>query len=138
MKRNATAVWTGSLKEGAGKITTQSNVLNNTQYSFKTRFEDGNGTNPEELVAAAHAGCFTMQLTAYINEAGFNVVSIETKCDIDFQNGSIVGSHLSLTAKVDSIATDEFQLLVTKAERNCPISKLLNTAITSSATLVRS
>lgn len=138
MKRNATAVWKGSLKQGDGKISTQSNVLNNTQYSFKTRFEDGNGTNPEELIAAAHAGCFTMQLTAYINEAGFSVDSIETKCDIDFQNGSIVGSHLSIVGKVSGIETDEFQLLVTKAERNCPISKLLNTAITSSATLVRS
>jgi osmotically inducible protein OsmC len=138
MKRNATAVWSGSLKEGAGKITTQSNVLSNTQYSFKTRFEDGNGTNPEELVAAAHAGCFTMQLTAYINEAGFNVASIETKCDIDFQNGSIVGSHLSVLARIDDIETDEFQQLVSKAEKNCPISKLLSTAITSNATLVRS
>lgn len=138
MKRNATAVWAGSLKEGEGKITTQSNVLSNTQYSFKTRFEQGNGTNPEELIAAAHAGCFTMQLTAYINEAGYNVASIETKCDIDFQNGSIVGSHLSVVARIDDIETDEFQQLVTKAETNCPISRLLNTAITSNATLVRS
>lgn len=138
MKRNATAVWSGSLKEGAGKITTQSNVLSNTQYSFKTRFEDGNGTNPEELVAAAHSGCFTMQLTAYINEAGFNVASIETKCDIDFQDGSIVGSHLSVLARIDGIETDEFQQLVKKAEKNCPMSKVLNTAITSNATLVRS
>ena len=136
MKRNATAVWAGSLKEGAGKITTQSNVLSNTQYSFKTRFEDGVGTNPEELVAAAHAGCFTMQLTAYINEAGFDVASIETKCDIDFQNGSVVGSHLSVIARIDKISTDEFQALVKKAETNCPISRLLNTTITSNATLV--
>ncbi|HEU0137080.1 MAG TPA: OsmC family peroxiredoxin, partial [Flavobacterium sp.] len=83
MKRNATAVWQGSLKEGAGKISTQSTTLNNAQYSFKTRFEDGVGTNPEELVAAAHAGCFTMQLSAYIGEAGHEVGSIETKCDID-------------------------------------------------------
>ncbi|ALM47795.1 peroxiredoxin [Flavobacterium psychrophilum] len=138
MKRNATAVWSGSLKEGEGKITTQSNVLSNTQYSFKTRFESGNGTNPEELIAAAHAGCFTMQLTAYINEAGYNVASVETKCDIDFQDGSVVGSHLSVLARIDDIETDEFQQLVTKAETNCPISRLLNTAITSSATLVRS
>lgn len=138
MKRNATAVWAGSLKEGEGKITTQSNVLNNTQYSFKTRFEQGNGTNPEELIAAAHAGCFTMQLTAYINEAGYDVASIETKCDIDFQNGSVVGSHLSVIARIDDLETDEFQQLVTKAETTCPISRLLNTAITSSATLVRS
>jgi len=138
MKRNATAVWAGSLKEGEGKISTQSGVLSNTQYSFRTRFESGNGTNPEELIAAAHAGCFTMQLTAYINEAGYNVASIETKCDVDFQDGSIVGSHLSLVARIDDIETDEFQQLVTKAEKNCPISRLLNTAITSSATLVRS
>lgn len=137
MKRHATAHWEGSLKEGAGKLTTQSTVLNNTQYSFKTRFEDGNGTNPEELVAAAHSGCFTMQLTAYINEAGYEVNSIETKCDIDFQNGSIVGSHLSVVAKVAKISTDEFQQLVTKAESNCPISRLLNTKITSNATLVQ-
>ena len=138
MKRNATAVWAGSLKEGEGKISTQSGVLSNTQYSFRTRFESGNGTNPEELIAAAHAGCFTMQLTAYINEAGYNVASIETKCDVDFQDGSVVGSHLSLVARIDDIETDEFQQLVTKAEKNCPISRLLNTAITSSATLVRS
>lgn len=138
MKRHATAVWAGSLKEGQGKITTQSNVLSNTQYSFKTRFEDGNGTNPEELVAAAHAGCFTMQLTAYINEAGFNVASIETKCDIDFQNGSVVGSHLSVLARIDDITTDQFQELVKKAETNCPISRLLNTAISANATLVQS
>ncbi|WP_159799122.1 OsmC family peroxiredoxin [Flavobacterium sp. MK4S-17] len=138
MKRHATAVWAGSLKEGNGKITTQSNVLSNTQYSFKTRFEDGNGTNPEELIAAAHSGCFTMQLTAYLNEAGYRVASIETKCDIDFQNGSVVSSHLSVIARIDDIETNEFQQLVKKAETNCPISKLLNTQISSNATLVRS
>ena len=138
MKRHATAVWAGSLKDGLGKITTQSNVLSNTQYSFKTRFESGNGTNPEELIAAAHAGCFTMQLTAYLNEDGFNVASIETKCDIDFQNGSVVSSHLSVLARVDDIETDQFQQLVKKAEINCPISRLLNTQITSHATLVQS
>lgn len=137
MKRNATAVWEGSLKEGNGKISTQSNVLNGTQYSFKTRFEQGNGTNPEELIAAAHAGCFTMQLTAYINEAGFRVASVETKCDVDFQDGSVVGSHLNVIARVDEISTDKFQELVKKAETNCPISRLLNTEITSNGTLVQ-
>ena len=136
MKRNATAVWEGSLKEGNGKISTQSTVLSNAQYSFKTRFEQGNGTNPEELIAAAHAGCFTMQLTAYLNEAGFTVASIETKCDVDFQDGSVVGSHLSVLARVDDISTDKFQELVKKAETTCPISRLLNTEITSNATLV--
>lgn len=136
MKRNAKAVWEGSLKEGSGKISTESNVLNNTQYSFKTRFEQGNGTNPEELIAAAHAGCFTMQLTAYLNEAGFTVASIETKCDIDFQDKTVVGSHLSVLARVDDISTEKFQELVKKAETTCPISRLLNTEITSNATLV--
>ena len=136
MKRNATAVWKGSIKEGKGSISTQSTVLNNTQYSFGSRFEEGVGTNPEELVAAAHSGCFSMQLSAFITEAGFEIESIQTKCDIDFQNGTIVSSHLTVEAKIPGISNDTFQELVTKAEKNCPISKLLNTEITSSATLV--
>ncbi|MEO5777607.1 MAG: OsmC family protein [Flavobacterium sp.] len=136
MKRNATAVWKGSLKEGKGALTTQSTVLNNTQYSFGSRFEEGVGTNPEELVAAAHSGCFTMQLSAFITEAGFVIESIQTKCEIDFQNGTIVGSHLTVEGKVAGISNETFQELVTKAEKNCPISKLLNTDITSSATLL--
>jgi len=136
MKRNATAVWKGSVKEGAGTLTTQSKVLDNAQYSFKTRFENGIGTNPEELIAAAHSGCFTMQLSAYITEEGFEVESLETKCDVDFQDGSVVGSHLTVTGKVKDITEDKFQELVSKAESNCPISRLLDTKITSSATLV--
>ena len=136
MKRNATAVWKGSVKEGKGTLTTQSTVLNNTQYSFGSRFEDGIGTNPEELVAAAHSGCFTMQLSAFIGEAGFEAENIQTKCVIDFQNGAIVGSHLTVEASIRGITEETFQELVTKAEKNCPISKLLNTEITSSATLV--
>jgi osmotically inducible protein OsmC len=136
MKRNATAVWNGSLKEGAGKLTTQSTTLKDTQYSFKSRFEDGVGTNPEELIAAAHAGCFAMQLSAFITEEGFEIESIETKCDIDLVDGSIVSSHLTVTAKVKAISEDIFQQLVTKAEKNCPISKVLNAAISTAATLV--
>lgn len=136
MKRNATAVWKGSVKEGKGALTTQSTVLNNTQYSFGSRFEDGIGTNPEELVAAAHSGCFTMQLSAFIGEAGFEADNIQTKCVIDLQNGAIVGSHLTVEASIPGISEESFQELVTKAEKNCPISKLLNTEITSSATLV--
>ncbi|MES2805655.1 MAG: OsmC family peroxiredoxin [Bacteroidota bacterium] len=135
MKRNATAVWNGSLKEGAGKLTTQSTTLKDTQYSFKSRFEEGVGTNPEELVAAAHSGCFTMQLSAYITEAGFEIESIETKCDIDLVDGTIITSHLTVNAKVSAITDDVFQQLVTKAEKNCPISKLLNAAISTTATL---
>ena len=136
MKRNATAVWKGSIKEGKGALTTQSTVLNSTQYSFGSRVEEGVGTNPEELVAAAHSGCFTMQLSAFIGEAGFTADSIETKCAIDFQNGAIVSSQLTVEAKIPGISDDKFQELVTKAEKNCPISKLLNTEITSSATLL--
>ncbi|MFV8326308.1 OsmC family peroxiredoxin [Flavobacterium sp. ZS1P14] len=136
MKRNATAVWNGSLKEGAGKLTTQSKTLENTQYSFKSRFDEGVGTNPEELVAAAHSGCFTMQLSAYITEAAFEIESIETKCDIDLVEGTIITSHLTVSAKVKGITDEVFQQLVTKAEKTCPVSKLLNAAISTTATLV--
>jgi osmotically inducible protein OsmC len=136
MKRHATAVWKGSLKEGAGHLSTQSGTLEKTQYSFKSRFEEGVGTNPEELVAAAHSGCFTMQLSAYITEGGFEIESIETKCEINLLEGKIVSSHLTVSAKVKEITNDVFQELVTKAEQNCPISKLLDTEISTEASLV--
>jgi len=135
MKRHATAVWKGSLKEGAGHLSTQSGTLEKTQYSFKSRFEEGVGTNPEELVAAAHSGCFTMQLSAYITEGGFEIESIETKCDINLLEGKIVSSDLTVSAKVKGITNDAFQELVTKAETNCPISKLFDTEISTKATL---
>jgi len=136
MKRNATAVWNGSGKEGNGHLTTQSTTLNNTQYSFSSRFENGVGTNPEELIAAAHAGCFTMKLSFVLGAAGFTPESIETKCTIDLTDGSIVGSHLEVEAKVPGISEDVFLASVTDAEKNCPVSKLLNTTITSSAKLL--
>lgn len=136
MKRNATAVWSGDVKTGNGKISTQSTTLDNAQYSYKTRFEEGVGTNPEELIAAAHSGCFTMQLSAYISEEGYTVERLETKCDVDFQNGAVVSSHLTVSGKIEGISNDDFQKLVSKAEQNCPISKLLDTEITSSATLL--
>ncbi|EIA07783.1 OsmC family protein [Flavobacterium frigoris] len=136
MKRNATAVWNGSLKEGAGKLTTQSTLIENAQYSFKSRFEEGVGTNPEELIAAAHAGCFTMQLSAFIGELDFEIESIETKCDIELVDGTITTSHLTVSAKIKGISDDDFQQQVTKAEKNCPISKVLNAAISTTATLV--
>lgn len=135
MKRHATALWQGSLKDGAGILSTQSGVLNSTKYSFKTRFEDGIGTNPEELAAAAHAGCFTMQLSAFITEGGFHIQTLETRCDITLESGTITSSHLTVKGKVDGIAEEEFQALVKKAEENCPISKLFNTRISSEATL---
>jgi osmotically inducible protein OsmC len=129
MKRNATAFWQGTGKEGQGHLTTQSSVLNKTQYSFNTRFADGIGTNPEELIAAAHAGCFTMKLSFVLNAAGFTADSLETKCDITLDNGAITSSHLTLTAKVPGIDAAKFAECVADAEKNCPVSKLLNTAI---------
>lgn len=135
MKRNATAVWQGTGKEGKGHLTTQSTVLNQTQYSFNSRFAEGVGTNPEELIAAAHAGCFTMKLSFNLSEAGFTPESLETKCEITFENGKITLSHLILTAKVPEISKEKFDELVADAEANCPISKLLNTEITVDATL---
>ena len=138
MKRYATAVWKGSLKEGAGHLSTQSGTLQNTQYSFKSRFEEGIGTNPEELVAAAHSGCFTMQFSAYVTEKGYEIESIETKCDINLLEGRIVSSHLTVKANVKGISNEEFQELISKAEANCPISKLFDTEITTDASLVLS
>ncbi len=135
MKRNATAVWQGTGKEGKGNLTTQSNVLSNTQYSYKSRFEEGNGTNPEELVAAAHAGCFTMKVSFLLVAAGFTAENLETKCEINLESGAIIGSHLILTAKIPGISLEKFNEVVADAEKNCPISKLLNTKISVDAKL---
>ena len=136
MKRNAIAVWNGTGKEGTGHLTTQSTVLNKTQYSFNSRFADGVGTNPEELVAAAHAGCFTMKLSFILNAAGFTPDEIETRCDITLQDGSITESHLTVKAKVPAVSKEQFDAAVADAKANCPISKLLNTNITHEAILL--
>lgn len=135
MIRHASAVWNGSGKEGKGTLSSQSGVLNQTQYSFNSRFADGIGTNPEELVAAAHAGCFTMKLSFVLGEAGYTPDSLETKCEITFENGAITKSHLSVKGSVPGISKEKFDECVKNAEENCPISKLLNTAISSEATL---
>ena len=135
MKRNATAVWQGTGKEGKGHLTTQSTTLNKTQYSFGSRFENGVGTNPEELVAAAHAWCFTMKLSFVLQAAGFTADEIETKCDIDLVDGAITSSHLTVHAKVPGISKEKFDESVADAKANCPISKLYNTEITAEATL---
>lgn len=136
MKRNATAIWQGTGKEGKGTLSVPSNVLKNTPYSFKTRFEEGVlGTNPEELVAAAHAGCFTMKLSFNIDAAGFTADKLETKCEINFENGTITNSHLTVAAQVKGMPKQKFDEAVADAEKNCPISKLLNTKITVSASL---
>ena len=124
MKRHATAVWNGSGKEGNGTLTTQSNTLSNTQYSYKSRFEEGTGTNPEELIAAAHAGCFSMKLSFVLGAAGFTPDNIDTTCTINFENGAITGSHLEVKATVPKIDVAKFDESVADAKTNCIISKL--------------
>lgn len=131
MKRHSTAHWTGSGKEGKGHLTTQSTVLNHNQYSFGSRFEEGIGTNPEELVAAAHAGCFTMKLSFVLGAAGFTPESLETKCVITLLDGAITSSHLTVTASVPGCPADVLAASVKEAELNCPISKLLNCEIST-------
>lgn len=135
MKRTATAVWNGSGKEGSGNLSTQSSTLNKTQYSYKSRFEEGTGTNPEELIAAAHAGCFSMKLSFVLGGAGFTPDSIETTSTVTLENGAITGSHLVVKAKVPGIPADKFKECAEDAKANCPISKALNTNITMEASL---
>lgn len=136
MKRNATANWKGTGKEGKGLVSTTSTVLNNTQYSFNSRFAEGVGTNPEELIAAAHSGCFAMKLSFVLNEAGFTADDLTVTCTITLENGAITNSHLVLTGKVPSISKEKFDECAQNAKANCPISKLLNTNITLEAALV--
>ena len=136
MKRNATAVWNGSGKEGNGNLTTQSTVLNDTQYSYKSRFEEGIGTNPEELIAAAHAGCYTMKLSFVLGGANFTPEHLETRCDITLDNGVITKSELTVTGKVPGITADEFLKLAQDAHEGCLVGKLFNCGkILVSATL---
>lgn len=136
MKRTATANWKGSGKEGNGKLQTQSGVLNDHQYSYKTRFEHGIGTNPEELVAAAHAGCYSMKLSFILNAAGFTPTNIDTECTVNLENGAIIESHLEVKASVPDIDEAKFQQCAEEAKQTCPISKSLTANITLMATLV--
>ncbi|MES2004137.1 MAG: OsmC family protein [Bacteroidota bacterium] len=136
MKRTATAVWNGSGKEGNGHLSTQSTVLNNTQYSFNSRFADGVGTNPEELMAAAHAGCFTMKLSFVLGAAGFTPDTLETGCTISLEDGAITKSELVVKAKVPGITEEKFQECAADAKANCPVSKAYNMAISLEASLV--
>lgn len=137
MKRHATAVWNGSGKEGNGHVSVQSTLFTNAQYSFNSRFAEGVGTNPEELVAAAHAGCFSMKLTFVLGAAGFTADTIETNCIITLspEQGAITNSHLVLKAKVPGISQEKFDECVADAKANCPISKLLNADISIESTL---
>ena len=136
MKRTATAHWEGDLKEGKGNISSQSTVLNHTNYSFKTRFEDGIGTNPEELLAAAHAGCFTMAVSSILGQAGFTPTALDTEAQVTLEGLAITASHLIIKGTVPGISAEQFQEIVKTAEQNCLISKVLNIPITSQATLL--
>jgi osmotically inducible protein OsmC len=140
MERTASAVWHGSLKEGKGTISTQSTTLKDTQYSFGSRFAEGVGTNPEELIAAAHAGCFSMALSAQLTEAGFVPDSIETtaRLTLEMQGGpTITKIHLTTRARVPKIEKAKFDELAGNAKTGCPVSKVLKAAeITLDATLV--
>ena len=135
MKRSANANWKGSGKEGKGTVTADSGVLSGTPISFRTRFEEVQGTSPEELVAAAHAGCYSMKLSFVLGAAGFTPDNIDTKCTITLDNGAITESHLEVKAKVPGIDAAKFKECAEEAKANCPISKLLNTNITIEASL---
>ncbi len=141
MKRTATAIWKGSLKEGSGTLTAPGGALKNTSYSFGSRFASGAGTNPEELIAAAHAGCFAMALSAALGEAGFTPTSLDATAEVSLDNvppkgWTVTASNLVLKAKIPGIDAAKFDEIAAKAKANCPISRLLNATITLTATLV--
>jgi osmotically inducible protein OsmC len=136
MKRTATAHWQGNLKEGKGTLSTQSSILDKTNYSFKTRFKEGeNGTNPEELLAAAHAGCFTMSVASILDKKGLTPVNLDTNAILTLEGLDITAIHLSITGSVKGMDADAFAAVVKEAEQNCIVSKALKVAITSESHL---
>lgn len=139
MKRTASAVWNGDLKGGKGTVSSQSGVLDRTQYSFGTRFENGIGTNPEELVAAAHAGCFTMAFSGQLGTANLTPTQLETNATLTFEKTdagwTVTAIHLAVTGTVPGADDATFQRLAQNAKKDCPISRLLNTNITMEAKL---
>ncbi|HLL15476.1 MAG TPA: OsmC family protein [Pyrinomonadaceae bacterium] len=139
MKRNAQAEWRGGLKDGKGTISTDSGVLENTQYSFSTRFEDGKGTNPEELIAAAHAGCFSMALSGQLTNAGLTAESIKTTASVKLEKTdagfTITEVHLDVSARVPGASREQFDTAAANAKAGCPVSRVLNATITLEATL---
>jgi osmotically inducible protein OsmC len=139
MKRKGSAVWKGGLKDGRGTVSTDSGVLANTQYSFSTRFEDGKGTNPEELIAAAHAGCFSMALSAQLGNAGMTAESIATTATVNLEKTdagfTITAVHLDVKATIPGADKGAFDTAANNAKAGCPVSRVLNAAITMNATL---
>jgi osmotically inducible protein OsmC len=135
MNRSAKAVWNGTIKEGKGILTTQSKTLDSTPYSFVSRFENSNGTNPEELMAAAHAGCFTMKLSSDLTSAGFPPEELSTTAVVSLENGVITKSALTVEAQLPGITAGKFQEIASHAKETCPVSKAYNLAITLEARL---
>src|SRR3974390_708120 len=140
MVRKGSAGWNGSVKEGKGTVSTESGVLSNSQYSFSTRFENGKGTNPEELIAAAHAGCFSMALSAQLGNAGMTADSIDTTATLTMEKTeagfSITASHLDVTVKIPGADKAKFEEAAKAAETGCPVSRVLNAKITMDAKLI--
>jgi lipoyl-dependent peroxiredoxin len=137
MKRTSKVVWHGSGKEGSGQITAQSKVLENAPYAWNTRYQDHKGTNPEELIAAAHAGCFTMKLAFLLSDAGYSADTLETTSTVTLEESTITESHLSLKATVHGLEEEQFEKLVEKAKNECPVSKALNLKISIDSTLIK-
>ncbi len=136
IKRKSTAVWNGTGKEGTGKLTSQSGVLSDTQYSFNTRFAEGIGTNPEELIAAAYAGCYSMKLAFNLQGAGFTADEIKTECVVILEDGGIKNISLSTAVKAANLQPEKLQELALDAKMNCPISQLLNANVDFNAVLI--
>lgn len=141
MKRIATATWVGSLKEGSGNLSTPSWVLHSTQYSFGSRFESGPGINPDELIAAAHAGCYVMALSGELTQAGFTPDRLEANAEVTMEEQSphgwtIAGSHLAVSARVPQVDPERFAALADQAWKNCAVSRLLNAKLTLDAKLL--
>ena len=139
IKKSASAQWSGGIKEGIGSISTETGVLNKAPYGFKARFEDGPGTNPEELIGAAHAGCFTMALSGVLEKAGLKASQMETKATVTLEKQgegfAVTAIHLALTATIPGATDEAFQAAAKDAKANCPVSKLFNATITLDATL---
>jgi lipoyl-dependent peroxiredoxin len=139
MIKKASAIWKGGIKDGGGTLSTETGVLNNAPYGFKSRFENGKGTNPEELLGAAHAGCFSMALSLILGEAGMTAEKIETQAAVTLEKVgdgfSITSSHLDVTAKIPGADPAKFQEAANKAKAGCPLSKVLNAKITMNAKL---
>lgn len=135
MKRTAKAHWEGTLKEGKGTLSTQSGTLNNTNYSFKMRFEDEPGTNPEELLGAALSGCFTMAVGAKLSTMGLKPKSLDTEATVTLEDGSITGAHLILKGSVDGISAAEFETIAIDTGKNCIVARALSIPVTTEAKL---